>query len=62
MSYQQNEDNIYPVGTIIHAKEAPTVTLVIKKYYARTYYCAVAGSESAKQKVYFERELIAPVS
>ena len=60
MPYQTNGDNIYEVGTIILAKEAPTVKLEIKKYYQRIYYCSIVGDTSAKQKVYFERELIAP--
>jgi hypothetical protein len=60
MSYQTNEDNIYTVGTIIMAKEAPTRKLEIKKYYQRIYYCAIIGDEAAKQKAYFERDLIAP--
>ena len=60
MSYLNNDDNIYKVGTFIQAKEAPFVRLEIKKYSHRVYYCAVVGNEAAKQKVYFERELIAP--
>jgi hypothetical protein len=60
MSYHTNEDNIYAVGLVIMAKEAPTIKLEIMKYYQRIYYCAVVGDESAKQKAYFERELIAP--
>lgn len=60
MSYQTNEDNIYPVGTRIAAKESPTVKLRVTKYYQRIYYCSVEGQDSAKQKVYFEKELIAP--
>jgi hypothetical protein len=61
MPYQNNEDNIYQVGTLIFARESPTVRLEIKKYRQRIYYCAIVGDESAKQKAYFERELIAPV-
>jgi hypothetical protein len=60
MSYHTNDDNIYSVGTIITAKDAPTVKLEITKYYQRIYYCAIVGNETAKQKVYFEKELIAP--
>lgn len=60
MPYQTNGDNIYQVGTVIFAKEAPTIKLQIKKYYQRIYYCAIIGDESAKDKVYFERELIPP--
>ena len=60
MPYQSNEDNTYEVGAFILAKEAPTVKLQIKKYYQRIYYCAIVGNESAKQKAYFERELLPP--
>jgi hypothetical protein len=60
MPYQNNEDNIYQVGTILFAKESPLVKLQIEKYLQRIYYCAIVGNESAKQKAYFERELIAP--
>lgn len=61
MSYQANEDNIYAVGTLVRAKAAPSVELKITSYYQRIYYCSVVGSDSAKLKVYFERELVAPV-
>lgn len=60
MSYRTNEDNIYSVGIIVAAKEAPNVKLEITKYYQRIYYCSVVGDGTAKQKVYFERELIPP--
>jgi hypothetical protein len=60
MSYKTNTDNIYKEGTIITAKVAPGVKLIITKYYQRTYYCNVVGDPDKKQLVYFERELIAP--
>jgi hypothetical protein len=60
MSYQTNEDNVYAVGTFITAKEAPAVELKITKYYQRIYYCSIVGNDTAKQKVYFERELVTP--
>ncbi|HYC87529.1 MAG TPA: hypothetical protein VEB86_19985 [Chryseosolibacter sp.] len=60
MSYHTNEDNIYPVGSMITAKDAPAIQLEIKKYYQRIYYCSVVGSDDAKRKAYFEKELIAP--
>jgi len=62
MSYRTNEDNIYAVGAIVTAKEAPTVKLKITKYNQRIYYCSVVGDEAARQRVYFERELITPVN
>ena len=61
MSYLHNEDNIYVVGTIIKAKDAPEIALEIKKYSQRIYYCSTVGDDDAKQKAYFERELIAPL-
>ena len=61
MSYKHDKDNIYVVGTIIKAKEAPEVALEIKKYSQRIYYCSPIGDEAAAQKAYFERELIAPM-
>jgi hypothetical protein len=60
MSYRTNEDNVYMVGTMIMAKEAPTVKLEIQKYYQRIYYCSIIGDDASKQKAYFERDLIAP--
>ncbi|MEJ1238421.1 hypothetical protein WBG78_09840 [Chryseolinea sp. T2] len=60
MSYQTNEDNIYGIGTFITAKEAPTIKLKITTYIQRIYYCSVVGDDTAKQKAYFERELIEP--
>lgn len=61
MGFQTNEDNAYEVGSFINAIEAPTVKLQITRYYQRIYYCSVVGNDAAKLKVYFERELIAPV-
>jgi hypothetical protein len=60
MSYQTKEDNIYQVGTIVHAKEAPAIKLQVTSYCQRIYYCSIVGSEASKPKAYFERELIAP--
>lgn len=60
MATQNSEDNIYKVGTIMLAKEAPTVKLQIKHYNQRIYYCTIVDDASAKQKVYFEREFIKP--
>ena len=60
MSFQTNSDNIYQVGSIISAKSAPHVKLLIRKYYQRIYYCAIQDSATAKEQVFFERELLAP--
>jgi len=60
MSYRTNSDNIFPVGAFIAARTEPDTRLIIKSYNQRIYYCDAVGDESGKQKVYFERELIAP--
>lgn len=60
MGYNTIADNIYPQGSLITAKENPSVQLMIKKYYQRIYYCTIVGDETRKPLVYFEQELIAP--
>ena len=61
MSFYTDEDNRYAVGTTITAKESPAERLLITKYFRRIYYCSIIGGESgAKQKVYFDRELVDP--
>ena len=62
MSYKTNTDNIYPEGTMITAKAAPAVQLKIVKYYQRIYYCAAVDDPTGKQLVYFQQDLIPPVS
>lgn len=54
-----NNDNIYPVGTFITAKDSPARKLLITGYKQRIYYCAVV-EQPDKKFVYFERELIQP--
>lgn len=60
MNYHTNSDNIYPEGILITAIENPGLQLRIMKYYQRIYYCAIVNDPAQKQRVYFERELIAP--
>lgn len=60
MGYNTNNDNIYTLGTIITAKAQPEVKLIIRKYYHRTYYCAVMNDLTQKHLEYFEKELIPP--
>ena len=55
-----NEDNRYPVGTLITAKINPSLPLIIFKYYRRIYYCAVVGNPTHKHFAYFEHELTPP--
>ncbi len=55
-----NNDNIYPVGTFITAREFPARKLLINAYMQRIYYCSTVDRPEATQLVYFERELIQP--
>jgi hypothetical protein len=55
-----HDDNLYPVGTFITAKDSPARKLVITAYKKRVYYCATVD-EPERNLVYFERELIQPV-
>ena len=56
----QNNDNKYPRGIFIYAKENPELKLVIDAYKQRIYYCAIAGRPEVKHLIYFEHELIDP--
>lgn len=58
MAYQNNDDNIYPVGAFVFAKESPTIRLQIRAYNQRIYYCQIVDDEAAKQKAYYEHELL----
>lgn len=62
MTIDNNNDNIYQVGSTIFAKENPALKLTIRKYYQRIYYCVDASNPTHKERVYFERELIAPAT
>jgi hypothetical protein len=56
-----NEDNmLYPVGTLISAIVNPALPLIIDKCYQMIYYCTVVGSPDHKHFAYFEWELIPP--
>ncbi|MGC1241341.1 MAG: hypothetical protein WA874_07125, partial [Chryseosolibacter sp.] len=62
MRYTTSADNKYPEGSIVFAKVAPDLKLLIRKYYQRIYYCAPADDKNGKERVYFERELLTPAS
>jgi hypothetical protein len=55
-----NNDNVYPVGTSITAKEFPARKLHITAYKQRIYYCSSVDHPEVRQLAYFERELIEP--
>lgn len=51
-------ENLYKEGDVVCAKENPTKKLVIRRYVDRIYYCKVQDDITAKELVYFERELV----
>lgn len=60
MSYRIENDNRFPLGTVVYAKENLSLKLVVKSYYQRVYYCTIAEDPSRKELVYFDRELVPP--
>lgn len=59
MRFKRENDNLYPVGTVVTTKENPTRKLVIMKYIHRTYYCAVVGDAAINHLTFHERDLLA---
>ena len=52
-------ENIFPKGSVVYAKENPTLALVVRRYVGRIYYCTIQANPShRKELVYFERELM----
>ena len=50
-------ENKYKEGDVVCSKEVPEKKLVIRRYVDKIYYCKVQNDPSAKELVYFEREL-----
>lgn len=48
----------YKKGDIVCAKVKPSVILVVRIYARKIYYCTIKNDPSARELVYFERELI----
>ena len=48
----------FEVGDLVAAKVRPLVPLVIRLYARRVYYCNVMEDPSAREQVYFDRELM----
>ena len=47
----------YKKGDVVCAKVRPLVALVVRIYVRKIYYCNVKNDPSAKELVYFGREL-----
>jgi len=50
--------NLFKEGDVVYAKENPELSLVIRRYVDRIYYCKLQNDPQAKEKVYFGRELL----
>lgn len=51
-------DNAFPEGSVVYANINPALTLVIRHYVQRIYYCTIRKDPSPKEIVYFERALM----
>ncbi|MEQ9301907.1 MAG: hypothetical protein RIF33_25225 [Cyclobacteriaceae bacterium] len=60
MGKQQYTNNSYSEGAVIFAKERPILPLVIRRYLDQIYYCTNQNNPKEKERVCFERQLIAP--
>jgi hypothetical protein len=61
MRDRNKRDNVYQEGTIISAKENPSLNLVITKYNQRIYFCDIVG-QTGQRFAYFEHNLISPLN
>lgn len=49
--------NRYKKGDLVYAKVRPCVTLVVRLYVRKVYYCAIHNDPTANELVYFDSEL-----
>lgn len=60
MGKQHLRNNSYAEGSVIFAKERPAIPMVIRRYVDQIYYCTNQQESTEKERVYYDRELIAP--
>jgi hypothetical protein len=51
-------NNKYNEGDTVYAKVFPTISLRIRRYVNRIYYCLDPANSRSEEVVYFERELM----
>jgi len=52
------EETRYKVGQHVFTIIAPKVKMIIRKYYAKIYYCTFSDHPEKKELALFEREII----
>ena len=50
-------ENKFKDGEEVYAKADPSVKLIIRRKWNEIYFCKIKDKPSAKELVYFEREL-----
>lgn len=50
--------NTHFAGDVVHAKANPSLTLMVRRYVDRVYYCTICDQPDSKELVYYDRELI----
>ncbi|WP_411028794.1 hypothetical protein [Spongiimicrobium sp. 3-5] len=50
-------ENRFKIGDVVCAKVRPSVSLVVRLYARKVYYCAIQNNPLANELVYFDREL-----
>ncbi|MGW9684435.1 hypothetical protein [Flagellimonas sp. 2504JD1-5] len=50
-------ENRFKIGDVVCAKVRPSVSLVVRLYARKVYYCAIQNDPLANELVYFDREL-----
>ncbi|REG88520.1 hypothetical protein [Algoriphagus antarcticus] len=53
-----DQDNRFKVGDLVHTKVNSDVKMIVRKYYAKIYYCTFADLPMKKELALFERELV----
>ena len=51
-------ENKYKEGDVVYAKVNPLLKLIVRRYLNGIYFCKIQQDLTAKELVYFERELI----
>jgi hypothetical protein len=52
------EETYFKIGEHVTTKVAPKVKMIVRKYFAKIYYCTFADDLEKKELALFEREII----